>query len=66
MRLGEISERAYLRGIYVYSEVHNKILYPLAIVLQGKTDLQVRHLREQAEAERASVREQGAYLDSLR
>ena len=27
---------------------------------------QVRHLREQAEAERASVREQGAYLDSLR
>ena len=32
----------------------------------SKSIFQVRHLREQAEAERASVREQGAYLDSLR
>merc|ERR1719500_2319578 len=68
--LDTATSRAQERSLLVtdLGEQNQRLGKQLAEAEEAALDLraQVRHLREQAEAERASVREQGAYLDSLR
>merc|ERR1719394_367382 len=68
--LDAATSRAQERSLLVtdLGDQNQRLGKQLAEAEEAALDLraQVRHLREQAEAERASVREQGAYLEALR